>query len=246
MESAATVEKAIDVLFTLHATAEPMGVTRLGEVLGLPKSSVHRLLAALTRRQLVERDSRGRYRTGIGLIALGLGSLRGDPLVLAARPVLEAESEALGETAFLVGLRAGELIVLDKAEGRGFLRAAPTLGARIPLDCTAVGKLLRAFEVSESGSPPGGGVQAFGASDDGVRRRELERIRKLGYAESRAEWIPGLAVVAAPIRASHRIQGALAIGAPSAQMEALGFAQVGRRTARAAAEIECRLQGDLQ
>ena len=67
---AGTVEKAIDILFHLHGAPASRGVTEIARQLGLAKSSVHRLLAALTRRGLVERDERGRYRPGIGLVAL--------------------------------------------------------------------------------------------------------------------------------------------------------------------------------
>ena len=63
----ATVDKAIDVLFELHTAGSSVGVTALGRALGLPKSSTHRLLSALRRRGLVERDERGRYLPGIGL-----------------------------------------------------------------------------------------------------------------------------------------------------------------------------------
>ena len=75
MEALTTVEKAVDVLFHLHREPAARGVTAIGRALGLPKSSTHRLLTALGRRGLVEKDDRGRYRPGIGLIALGLGAL---------------------------------------------------------------------------------------------------------------------------------------------------------------------------
>ena len=68
----------------------------------------------LGRRGLVERDASGRYRPGMGLVALGLGALGREPVVAAARPLLEADAAELGETVFLVGARAGRLIVLDK------------------------------------------------------------------------------------------------------------------------------------
>src|SRR5512139_554622 len=129
--SAATVEKAIDVLFHLHDRAEPWGVSDLGRALQLPKSSVHRLLVSLRRRGLVESDERGRYRPGIALLALGLGVLDREPLVAAARPVLESEAARLGETCFVVAARAGALTVLDKVEGTGVLRAAPRVGSTI-------------------------------------------------------------------------------------------------------------------
>src|SRR5262245_49342335 len=98
MQALTSVEKAVDVLFHLHAARLPVGVTQIGRALGLPKSSAHRLLASLVRRGLVQQDERGGYEPGVGLLALGLGAQDRDPLVCAARSVLEREAVATGET----------------------------------------------------------------------------------------------------------------------------------------------------
>ena len=243
MQAAATVEKAIDLLFALQAHGEPLGVTRLGQLLGLPKSSTHRLLAALARRQLVEREAGGRYRPGMGLVALGLGSLRSDPLVRAARPLLEATSQSFGETAFLVGVRGTELIVLDKVEGAGFLRAAPVLGSTLPAHGTAVGKLLHAF--GDAAPLPDELVAHTGRTltDPEAFAAEVATARERGYAESREEWIPGLAVVAAPLCSEGRMFAALAVASSLAQLERHGFAALGRHLGKVAGEIEQRLLG---
>ena len=85
MAGAATVEKALDVLFHLHDAGDPLGLTEIGRALELPKSSCHRLLASLVDREIVERDDRGRYRPGLALLSLGIGAQRREPVVLAAR-----------------------------------------------------------------------------------------------------------------------------------------------------------------
>ena len=95
MQSLSTVEKAIDLLFHLHHEDAPRGATAVGRALDLPKSTAHRLLSTLTRRGLLERDARGQYGPGIGLVALGLGFLDREPAVVAARPVLEFEAQQL-------------------------------------------------------------------------------------------------------------------------------------------------------
>ena len=64
MAGAATVEKALDVLFHLHDAAVPLGLSEIGRALDLPKSSCHRLLASLAKREMVERDEVGHYRPG--------------------------------------------------------------------------------------------------------------------------------------------------------------------------------------
>jgi DNA-binding IclR family transcriptional regulator len=244
-EPATSIEKALDVLFALHRAAEACGVSQVARALGLPKSSAHRLLAALARRGLVERDELGRYRPGIGLVALARGALDREPVVAAARPVLEAEAEALGETVFLVGGRGGRLLVLDKAEGTGFLRAAPSVGAVVPVHATAVGKLYLAFG-AEQVAWPAGSLEPFTPRTPASREaleREVARARKRGFAENREEWIPGLAVVAAPISAGGRLCGALCVAAPAARLEHLGRDAVARRALAAAARISGRLEG---
>ena len=240
-----TVEKAVDVLFHLHAEPAAQGVTAIGRALGLPKSSAHRLLAALLRRGLVERDERGRYRTGIGLVSLGLGVLEREPVVVAARPVLEEEAERLGETVFLVAARAGRIRVLDKAEGTGFLRAAPRVGAEVPVHATAVGKLFLAF-AEETIPPLTGRLEAYTPETHTSRRdldAEVARARRRGFAMNRDEWIRGLSVVAAPVIAKTRMAAAVAVAAPSARLIALGPERIARRTVAAAGRVAARLEG---
>jgi DNA-binding IclR family transcriptional regulator len=247
-EAASSIEKALDVLFALHRAAEACGVSQIARELGLPKSSAHRLLAALARRGLVERDEVGRYRPGIGLVALARGALDREPVVAAARPVLEAEAEALGETVFLVGGRGGRLLVLDKAEGTGFLRAAPSVGSVVPVHATAVGKLYLAFGAAEI-AWPAGPLERFTPRTPAGREaleREVARARRRGFAENRGEWIPGLAVVAAPILAGGRLCGALCVAAPTERLEHLGRDAVAQRVRAAAARVSDRLEGRVR
>jgi DNA-binding IclR family transcriptional regulator len=242
--SVATVEKAIDLLFHLHAAGEPLGVSGLGRALGLPKSTAHRLLVPLVRRGLVERDGSGRYQPGFALVALGLGVLRGDPLVAAARPVLEEEARVLGETVFLTAARGGRITVLEKAEGRGFLRAAPQVGSEVPIHATAVGKLQLAFAPDEV--TPDAPLEPFTPATPVTRERlerEVERARLRGYAENRDEWIPGLAVVAAPVLLAGRLVAAVAIALPSARLRELAAEALARRAVAAAGRVAARLSG---
>ncbi|HEX9814582.1 MAG TPA: IclR family transcriptional regulator [Myxococcota bacterium] len=248
MQAQSTVEKAVDVLFHLHAEPHACGVTAIGRTLGLSKSSTHRLLTALSRRGLVEKDDRGRYRPGIGLVALGVGALDREPIVVAARAVLEAESEVLGETVFLVAARAGRIIVLDKTEGEGFLRAAPRVGSTVPVHATAVGKLYLAFGAG-SVEAPTGDLARF--SDETITGRAalqaaVARAAERGFAENFDEWIPGLSVIAAPVIATAsrgRMLAALAVAAPTPRMRSLGCEEIGRRMVAAAARVAARFEG---
>ena len=243
METASSVDKALDLLFHLHEAPAALGVSQLARELGVPKASAHRLLRTLTRRGLVEQNAFGHYAPGAGLIALGLAVLERDPVVAVARPILEEEAARLGETVFLTGLRGGAMVVLDKAEGRGFLRAAPQIGSAVPLHATAVGKLALAFAPDLAHATERTSFTTRTRTDDVSLFAELESAREDGFAANRDEWIDGLSVVAAPVMAPRAggLLAALAVAAPTPRMEELGFAEVAEAAIRAAARIEQRL-----
>jgi IclR family KDG regulon transcriptional repressor len=237
MAGAATVEKALDVLFHLHDAQTALGLSEIGRALDLPKSSCHRLLSSLVNREMVERDDAGHYRPGLALLSLGIGAQGREPVVAAARPILEAEVRALGETVFVVGMRRGQLRVLDKLEGTGFLRAAPDIGDVIPNDVTAVGKLYRVFGDRDGFEPE------TEVASDSVGEDEMLRS---GYATNRDAWIEGLSVLAVPIwqhegGSTRSLVAMLALAAASARFDALGEEAVARRLLAAADEIAGRL-----
>ena len=189
MAGAATVEKALDVLFHLHEAGTSVGLSEIGRALDMPKSSCHRLLTSLVEREVVDRDEGGRYRPGLALLSLGLGAQRREPVVSAARGALEEEASTLGETVFLVGLRHAHLRVLDKVEGPGFLRAAPGVGDVVPADVTAAGKIYSVF----------GGATTREDSASAFEVEEESQIVRRGYALNRDAWIDGLSVLGVPV-----------------------------------------------
>lgn len=242
MEQTGTVEKALDLLFHLHERGRAMGVTELARELGVPKSSIHRLLAALARRGLVERDGESRYRPGMGLVALGRGVLEREPLLPAARPALERLARDTGETAFLTVERSGRIVVLDKVEGDALLRVSPTVGSAVPVHATAVGKLQLAF--APDAVALSGRLEAFTARTTRTRSalaREAERARRRGWAENREEWLEGLVVVAAPVLADGRLEGCLVVAGPVSRLPASRTAAMAKRIRSAARETAARL-----
>lgn len=244
MAGAATVEKALDVLFHLHGAPSALGLSEIGRALGLPKSSCHRLLAALVEREIVDQDEGGRYRPGLALLALGLGAQAREPVVRAARPILAREADALGETVFLVARRRGTLRVLDKCDGLGFLRAAPEIGDEIPEDVTAAGQLDRLF-----GRVFDTRAHVPGERSASTREADRETTRR-GYALNRDAWIEGLSVMAVPIwrgaggqaeASPGSFAASLALGAASSRFESLGEQRIAARLLAAAGEIGARL-----
>jgi DNA-binding IclR family transcriptional regulator len=179
-------------------------------------------------------------------LALGLGVLDQEPVVVGGHRVLEEVASRLGETLFLVGERAGVPRVLDKVEGQGFLRASPQIGSEVPVHATAVGKIYLAFSEEIYLSEAAEDREAFTQStliQPHELEREIEQIRESGVAWNREEWIPGLFVVAAPVQVSGRMLGSVAIALPSSRRYELGEALLESEVRIAAKRISERLSG---
>ena len=243
LEQSTAVDKALDVLFYLHEERDARGVTDVGRALSIPKSTAHRLLAALRRRALVEQDTSGRYRPGVGVLTLAGGLLDREPLVAAAQGLLEKEAAEFGETFFLVAARAGRLLVLEKAEGTGVLRVSPAIGSEVPARATAVGKLYLAHGPHLLAAEEPTRFTEHTIVDTRRLAREVQAARRDGYAVNRQEWIDGLAVVAAPILTGGRIRGAVCTAMSSNRFDSVDTDEVAQRCKSAAAHIASRVEG---
>ena len=202
------------VLEVLHQARAPLALAELSRALSIPKPTTHRLLVSLLGAALVEQQVDGRYALGMGLVRLGLGALALDPIVRACELELERAARTLGETFFLVKARAGRLVVLSKVEGTGMLRVAPDVGAEVPVDVTASGRLYLGFAPQLlAGSPTAARASAA------LVKRAVER----GYDVNDSEWLPGLTVVAAPIFLGEALQGCVTCAGPAVRLHGVGL-----------------------
>jgi DNA-binding IclR family transcriptional regulator len=176
-----TLDRGLRILEHLAAVATPQTVMDIAGGVDLHRSITYRLLRTLESHELVERDAAGRYWLGVGVSALAR-SVRSD-LQSAALPRLAALAEDLGMTAFLVIRVSGEAVTVATVEPQD--TAAHVVyrpGTRHPLDRGAPGLALLMPEAP--------------ATDD---RDALREARRVGWASSHGEVIPGFRSVAAPV-----------------------------------------------
>jgi DNA-binding IclR family transcriptional regulator len=184
-----TLDRGLACLDFVATSERAVSVDDAAHTLGLHRSIVYRLLRTLEMRHLVERDAEGDFLPGTYLAVLSRSVRRS--LRAAAAPVLAGVAEDLQMTAFLVVADGDEAITVDSVEPTSLdAHVAYRPGTRHAIDRGAPGIALLA------GRPPVPG-----------ERPEVTQARKLGWAESRAEVIPGLAAIAVPIGD----QGAIAV-----------------------------------
>lgn len=140
----ATVERAVDILLHIASSPGPdFGITELAEDLSMSKAAVHRVLASLKGRGLVEVDERTRrYSLGVGALRLGLAYLDRIDVRRMGRPALETLSRKTNETATLSVLLGGhERIYVDQVTPDREVIMSVTMGEPYPLHAGASGRV---------------------------------------------------------------------------------------------------------
>jgi len=137
-----TVSHALRLLEEFRAEDE-LGVTELSRRLNLHKNNVFRLLATLEQRGYIEQSSANeRYRLGAKCLELGETFCRSHTLLDQARPILRDLARELGETVHLAQMTSFEVVHVDAQVHQQPILTPSRVGQRLPVHCTALGKVL--------------------------------------------------------------------------------------------------------
>jgi DNA-binding IclR family transcriptional regulator len=232
-----SIARAAAVLRALAANPDGAGLSELAVAVGLPKSTVHRLLGALGEEAFVVQDPDGRFRLGVGLAELGAAT--GDGVREVLRPVLLRLRADLDETIDLAVLDGTEARFVDQIPAPHRLRAVSAVGARFPLHCTANGKaLLAAMSDAEALALLPAKLPELTPSTITSREEllaELAQVRRTGVAFDREEHTEGVSAVGAAIPAGTRPPVAISVPIPTPRFQ-LNEARYADAVSGAAAE----------
>lgn len=193
------VHRAAAILNSLRGEAEGLSLSQIAERVGLARSTVHRLVAALEQERFVvaATSSRG-FRLGPALASLAWAAP--NDLTGLIHPFLVDLSQELNETVDLAVLEHDHVLFVDQVSAAAQrLRAVSAVGALFPAHCTANGKaLLAQLADAEIERLLPERLQPLTAQT--VRTRaalvaELQRVRSDGVAYDREEHTVGICAV---------------------------------------------------
>src|SRR5918996_1002539 len=145
-----SVANSIRLLTSFSGGGNELGITTLATRLRLAKSTVHRLATTLTSAGFLEQNAdTGKYRLGVALFELGALVRRRMDVANEARPKLRELLEKTGETVQLGIVDHYSVLYVYEMESPRAIRMAAAVGGRAPLHCTAVGKVLLAFQPAD-------------------------------------------------------------------------------------------------
>jgi DNA-binding IclR family transcriptional regulator len=143
------IDRAAQALNAIADSPAGVALTDLASQVGLPASTTHRLLAALSENRLVYQGSDARYRIGPGVLRLAQAFERHEALVAVARPYLEQTSKEINESVFLSGLVGGEVVCMATAEVPRLLTFFMRVSERTPYHAGASARAILAFRSPE-------------------------------------------------------------------------------------------------
>jgi IclR family acetate operon transcriptional repressor len=200
-----SVDRALLIIETLAEDDEGYRLSDLAVRTGLSTSTAHRLLATLEKRRFVQFDRyESKWHVGAQSFAVGATFARRRNFVAQAMPYLRKLRDQTRETANLAVVDDESIIVLTRMESREIMRSLTKVGGRVAMVASGVGKAVLATYSDEDvnaiirrqGMPR---LTEKSIVRPGELFRELETIRRQGYAVDDEEARIGLRCVAAVV-----------------------------------------------
>lgn len=214
------VDRAAALLTMVVEADAPVTFAELTEASGLARSTASRLLAALERTRLLERCGSGEYVGGPLFVLYAARHDRNAQLARLARPMLEAIGESTRETVHLAVASGGRVAHVAQVDATYLLGARDWTDVEVPAHCSALGKVLLAWDVIEL---PTGRLEAPTKATLGSRAdllSDLARARARGFAVTHDELEVGLSGIAAPVHgADDEVVAAVGVSGPTARLE---------------------------
>lgn len=241
------VERALQILSAFDDEHPERGVSDIAELMGLHKATTHRIIMTLLNCGYLERTADGdKYRLGLKLAAAGLRVVQRLDFRREALPYMRQLTDKFGENCDLGVYDQGEVFGVEVVPGNQAVMIAARVGFRLPMHCSASGKVFLAFlpdsERDRLLSQPLKAHTANTITSVSELRRHLAEVQKQGYAIDNGELEVQILAIAVPIRnRDGEIIAAMSIPGPTSRMTKARVAELAAALLDASAAISARM-----
>jgi DNA-binding IclR family transcriptional regulator len=217
--------KAFSILEVISLNKRPTTIPEIIQATRMTKPTAHRVVSLLVDMGFLERDifDRG-FIEGARLVGLAYRTVAAAAPRSLRHAVLQGMSELVGETCNYGILSGGEVVYLDRVEGKWPLGLRFEAGSRVPAHCTAIGKLMLSCLaerelLSSIEAMPRPSYTDNTITETKALQAALEKIRRDGIGTDNQEFMHGVVCVAVPVIGQNECYlGGVAISAPEARM----------------------------
>src|SRR6478736_9449713 len=231
---ATVTSRALALLGAFDDEHRSLSLSRLAARAELPVPTAHRLVGELVAWGALSRTQAGEYVVGRRLWDVGLLAPVQTGLRQLASPYLHDLYGATLATVHLAVRDGAEVLYLDRLSGHASVPVVSSVGSRLPMHATGVGKVLLAYapaEVQRAVLADLPRITPYTVTQPGLLRRQLARVQRDDHATTTEEMSLGACSIAVPIRRGADVVAALGIVVPSLKDRAklVGALQVAAR-----------------
>jgi IclR family transcriptional regulator, pca regulon regulatory protein len=206
-----SLERGLAILGCFTPARPVLGIADLADELGMSRSTTHRYVITLARLGYLEQGARRKYNLALRVTDLGISAMSATDLGEHAHFYLEELCARTGFTVSVTVLDGPEVLIVDRLRGarRGqrLIDLDLATGSRLPVYCTAAGKLLLANLPDQQQREWLADLQLTKRGPNTIRsktalRQELAKFREENLAVAEEELAAHLYAIAAPIRSS--------------------------------------------
>ncbi len=238
--------KACEIMKLLADRPEGILATEVESLAEIPRTTAFRILKTLCSKGMAQK--RGTlFFAGSGLIEIGLKSLRSLEIRSLSIPFLSELAAKTHFTAHLAIPSGWQSLILEVHDSPHPVRVASRSGTAVPLHCSSTGKVFLAyrhghelaeyFSVTSPQKRTGKTIVTLPAM-----QKEIEKIKKDGFAIDDHEYNEGVWCLAAPVRdSSGQVVAAIGVTGPTTQADGRKKADICTHVKKAAKELSAKL-----
>lgn len=200
--SAPALEKGLDILEALSASAEGYSLNQLSQVLQRNVNEIFRMVVTLQRRGYIQADLNDRYTLTLKMFALAHRQPPIKSLVDAAHPLLQELAERTRQSAHLTIYQNGRVVVIAQVDSPERWSFGLKVGVLMGLSDTSSGHVLLAYQDEVTRTRMLGNhikVEGEHDLDPGQLFSLLTTVRQTGYATMPSLQIQGVTNIAFPV-----------------------------------------------
>jgi DNA-binding IclR family transcriptional regulator len=208
-ESRASVpglERGLNILRLFRRDRTAIGAPEIARELGIPRSTVHRLVQTLEEMGFLRRaEHGGAYALGPAVLTIGFEYLGSLDIVQLSNPVLTRLRDETNYSTHLAIRNGTEIVYLSRHASRATIASNISVGSALPAHATVIGRVILAdLDAAELAALfPGKRLKTYTEHTPptlAALTKILADDRERGYATSTSFYENGVTSVAAPVR----------------------------------------------
>lgn len=213
------VDRAADLLIQVLKSEKPLSFSYLTSNSGLAKGTASRLISALERNGLLQRNKNGEIEIGFLINQFASRKSPLSKLVNFLQPIMKKLNEETGETISLAISGSDAVENIAQIDAKYLLSSRNWVGQKVPFHASAAGKVLLAFQDIDLSKLKLERLTNQTITLKSELLNELENVRKLEFAQIIDELEPGLVAISVPVRNEvGEVVAAVSVSGPSTRM----------------------------